>query len=559
MSEHYDSHVHYRCAFDLERTGEVEGSWGDLIRDIRRWLASRTRTQNQLNGRWFYQGGEWRSREGSREAAQVGTIVGNSTTEEPEFWALSYEHPCSDSSFRQWRTEIGVTRLQEGLYHFVLTTTHRLLPGYIGEEPKPPSPTAPRIISDLLQSPVWSPCAGTQRLWSLPVVTAVGEGYELYRRIADPARACPLVYLSCDRETLRPKIDPESIARLLSGAAVVYRAGEPDLDEELDHYFLPAFRCVSGAIRIYQPRLQIDRESDARRHRFFTRQCIDTQTPAVVSDIIVRSIARRTKLHPRGVTSIGDLATKRRELRLAELRTTALTNPQREWISLLEAENQALVERSRELEQQIEDLDNAQERAEERIEELECQADRLSFAANELKKGNDQLEQDNQRLLIRLAAVESLDRLPKSLEEAIDLIERLHSGRIVFTERARRSASGYRATEVPKAWSCLWSMATVLYDLHFEQAANLRELASRYRETTGFELALFESETTKNNRSLASQRKDQFDGRTIDISSHVKIGRGRSNILRVHYHAHHDRRLIVVGHCGEHLDTVRTN
>jgi hypothetical protein len=29
--------------------------------------------------------------------------------------------------------------------------------------------------------------------------------------------------------------------------------------------------------------------------------------------------------------------------------------------------------------------------------------------------------------------------------------------------------------------------------------------------------------------------------------------------LRVHYYPGHERKLIIIGHCGGHLDTVRTN
>ena len=54
-------------------------------------------------------------------------------------------------------------------------------------------------------------------------------------------------------------------------------------------------------------------------------------------------------------------------------------------------------------------------------------------------------------------------------------------------------------------------------------------------------------------------RKDFYKGQEIDVSPHVKHGTTPGNILRVHYYADLQDKVLVVGHCGDHLDTVRTN
>ena len=102
-------------------------------------------------------------------------------------------------------------------------------------------------------------------------------------------------------------------------------------------------------------------------------------------------------------------------------------------------------------------------------------------------------------------------------------------------------------------------MATVLHELYFQQKLQLREVVVHFRNRTGFELAIGESETTKGNKKLAGQRRDTYKGEAIDISMHVKHGHSPGNILRVHYYPHPGERRLIIGHCGDHLDTVKTN
>lgn len=71
--------------------------------------------------------------------------------EAPELWALRFEHPCRDFDFRQWATDVGLTTKHGEGVDVAITVRHWILPTYIGEEPEGPQPSAPRIVSDLLQ------------------------------------------------------------------------------------------------------------------------------------------------------------------------------------------------------------------------------------------------------------------------------------------------------------------------------------------------------------------------------------------------------------------------
>src|SRR5262249_49089208 len=144
----------------------------------------------------------------------------------------------------------------------------------------------------------------------------------------------------------------------------------------------------------------------------------------------------------------------------------------------------------------LERLEGAQEQSESAdadIEELKAELARNAYRQRELEDRCSSAEEAARGLRAQIQAVQKLERLPESLEDVLNLIEQFHPERIVFTEKARKSAASYRFTDIKEAWRCLWSMATVLYDLHFEQRVNLRELSKVFKETTGFELAICES------------------------------------------------------------------
>ena len=64
-----------------------------------------------------------------------------------------------------------------------------------------------------------------------------------------------------------------------------------------------------------------------------------------------------------------------------------------------------------------------------------------------------------------------------------------------------------------------------------------------------------EGKQTKNDKNLVKLRKLKYMGAEVDITLHVKYGSKAPKCLRVHFYADHERQMLVVGHCGDHLDT----
>jgi len=73
---------------------------------------------------------------------------------------------------------------------FSLSTIHWLHAGYIGQEPPEPTPTAPRIVSDVLNHKSWEAHSGSEKLGTIPVLSPV------WRQRA--GFALPLLYEFCE-------------------------------------------------------------------------------------------------------------------------------------------------------------------------------------------------------------------------------------------------------------------------------------------------------------------------------------------------------------------------
>ena len=109
--------------------------------------------------------------------------------------------------------------------------------------------------------------------------------------------------------------------------------------------------------------------------------------------------------------------------------------------------------------------------------------------------------------------------------------------------------------DVDAAWECLQALATVVPTLVFEQGVHPGQLPERFRhETGGIELTMTEGSQTNRDSRMGRLRQADLDGRTWDISPHVKWG----SDFRVHFALDGDGKRVVVGHCGDHLDTAGT-
>jgi hypothetical protein len=544
--------THYHASFTLKQRKREEGGWDVLLKVIREWVATRVQKiggRRPQFGDGFRNGDFWKAPESPGTTARTAAASPDLATRTWRCWALRFEHPDREVDGRIWRTDVGIMIRAADTFDVAITNGHFMRPGFLGEAPPAASQSAPRLVSDLLGSRFWFPSAGSEPLALDPISVRVGDGPHLESRLKDSARDCPIVLVSRFSSGGLP-LDTRELAKRIAGAANVYEIAEPAVELELDWFLPEKFRCFAGAVRVYQPRVEFESPGDSRRHRFLKGHSMSRD---VILETIVRGICQFPMTHgPAQIRTLEDITQIERESRLAELKRTAAYGS-KEWVQLLEDENRRLEQKVKQLEEQSLGIGVELETVKEELEDARQESDRLRYEKDQVlasSRNRDGRETSTQF---------DLEELPDTLSEVIELIERLYPGRILFTERARKAAADATFRRIRIAWKVLRAMATVLYELHIDAGLPLFEIKKQFREKTGFELAIGESEATRTHRRLGPLRQLRYNGQDLDISTHVKYGTSAPDCLRVHYHPLIEEKRLIIGHCGDHLDTTRTN
>lgn len=551
--------LHYRCVFDLQVDSNDSFGWSEIIKLFRSWVSFRN-PDERFGGRWFFTGGELKPHEHPGVFVKTARAIGDGTEDRPQFWTARFEKQDAEITYRRWRTDLGITCIGTHAYQFSLVTTHSLMPGFIGEEPPAPVPSAPYIVQMLLMSPHLRAFAGSELLIADPVPLIEGGGAEFRERLENPRRQCPIILVSRETDTGSLKINPEDLTRLLVGTATVFFSESRGVAEELEWMLPLKYSCRDGMVRVYQPKVRFDSDHDYRRHRFFTGEQIDELSPQVVVDAIVRGVARGAQmLATGGVTTIEDVADRESEQRFRELRARYVNQPElNQWIEDFDSENKRLKHKLEEVRKQNESLWQEVEQLEGDKSSLEHETVALNHTANFAREEANTLRETNRLLLVQTNAIQSIQQLPSSILEAVNLIELLHPDKIVFTEKAKSAAKAASFKDVDIAWQCLWSAATVLHALYFDPSTGSNNPQDAFKNQTAFELALTETGTTQNDSTLMAFRKIEYNGEVIDITPHIKYGTKPPKCFRIYYYPHPKEKRIIVGHCGDHLPTSGT-
>ncbi len=139
---------------------------------------------------------------------------------------------------------------------------------------------------------------------------------------------------------------------------------------------------------------------------------------------------------------------------------------------------------------------------------------------------------------------------------AAETIQRLHPGKVVFTKRALDSTKDRKDSLAGTDWELLWAMATTLHNL--VSCEECGDLEKRFKDLTGFDLAMTEGRHTKKDKKFMAMCREEFDGQIIHVTPHVKYGNNEPRLLRVHFFIDKSSVRLVVGHCAGHLETYGT-
>ncbi|MBL8881013.1 MAG: hypothetical protein JNG88_18005 [Phycisphaerales bacterium] len=554
--------LHYRARFSLVAKDSTPPDWGAVAKKILFWIVDRVDRNDAFNrGKWYFVGGEWAPPGGQGVRVETKRFVGAGMDTAPDYWTIRFEHPCRDVAHRRWRTDIGLARQANGEIEVSVTNFHWLTPGYIGEEPEAPTPASPVIVLDLVNHPAFNAVLGASRLSSRPLLLNLREGMEFRELLATAERECPIVLVTHDRFTGEALLNAGKLARLLAGNALVYVAADRELDDELEWTIPAEFRCRSGMVRVYLPGLQFDSPRDARRHRFFLARDIQGLGANVVEGLIVEALSRRYAPSAKTfVESFEDIADVEQRAALdSALKLAREGAKDQEFVAFCDGEVKRIQAENKSL---AEDRNQATTRADTAENLLKTERYLRQEAERQLRDAQDTARQNEE--LRALAAERGVPVL--SLVQAIETIERMFPDRIVFTAEAKQSAerAGFNELrdEMAEAWRMLWHLATTMHDLCLGSESYAGKLDDVFRQRSGgIDITLTERKLTKADGEARAARRVIFEGKELDITPHLKLGRDPDTCLRVHFAAH--RRadgtgVIVIGHCGDHKKTAGT-
>lgn len=541
-----------RIALTL-RPRDAEG-WPDVAAPVLRWLI-----QDQLVPiprhavQFLLQGGEFDTQD-----ARVSTAAATDARQQICAWALSYEWGEGRRSPRRWQLAAGLAR-REAWWDLSLAIRHGIPASYLGPPPPPPPFAVPKLVLDIIRDERWSiPGTGDFAIGERQHRLPLGRGHLLRAALDDPERRYPIVYLSRPASGILA-LDAGPLARALAGSAIVLVAESAALDAELDWLLPAAFKCVGGALRVYFPGIRLDDDDDAAHHRYLDPATLSAMSGAV-APALAAAITRWADGAFRGwLTSPADILERAREARLADLRARELADVEalNEYVSLLEEENAHLQERLNALGAQ---LDRIRDEIAQ-VEELKARLQAVSAEREKLRQTQLARATVDEQAAQQQAVITSLRELPETLPAILDLIARLFPARVRVTPRAIKSAEDAaleRARDGRLGWPLLHALATTLYDLVFAEPPTA-DIEAAFQQQTGIELAFGEGKQTNRNERLMALRRDVDDrGEPIDLTPHLKLGSRPPRQLRVHFAIDRERRLLIIGHCGDHLETFGT-
>lgn len=519
-------------------------------------------------------------------------------------WALEYDEADARRPERHWHTRIGLSTTADGTCIVNAKVTHYIVPGYFGTPLPEPHANIPNFIKELIGLKAYQCCIGEtvvrRDALALGRMTFTPEFTE---NLLSPDREIPLVLITSDKEGKMPVKEVGRLTSALLGLANVYtldmsvNANRKSLNGLLSaRDTCPGWATSSSRLRIFPPHTDLESPASASASRFYSKEAMDKWPGGQLAftDMLNRSFARGYAKTDDDVLEMADIdlllqriASERaragiRELRakIGKAKTVAALPLNADEASLKDAEKRfermtrearEMNERLEEQEQLIELYEEENERVmrqnralEERMRELESdksQLETLRYRLVEAQGRADEKAAEAARLKDEAASLEKIDHFPTSLVEELELARRLWPDRIVVLPEAVRSAAAYRYCDLDEEWRILRAVATVLWDIYFGDGDS-SDIDEEFKRRTGFTHTFRESGATNASPALVKLRRRSYKGSEIDITPHIKgSGRRDSSKLhpfRLHYHADAEGKKIVIGHCGEHLDTAGT-
>ena len=551
------SNVHFKCAFDVSAS-KLPKIMTHLRQKFRSWCINKVGSNDQaLHRSWFYIGNNPKVEPAQYviDEFQLRTISApGEDPDEPTSWALEMIHPDFDERSRRWSVEIMLRQSDDKTVRFTTIVQNWMIQNYIGEYPTPPSASAPYYVRSLLDDPALTCKKGDAILKAQPMNVTNKTCQTVYDQLLSEHRQAPFVFIAHSPETKNVLVNPIRIAASLVGNANVYVLPTKSVVDEMNYYLGDVLRCEYGSVRVYQPRIDKSDPANARLHRYLSASFIAQHGEDGILRFLTNGIARNgASFRLADLTSFNDIFTERRRHAIKRLATEnkgkseeatvvweeneKLTSQAADWESMAiqyESENTTLKSENSGLKYRVEEAD----RVRYRIKDLESQ----------------------------IEGMEQLATLPCSLTDILKTVVKLFPTRIEIADNAFATAEDYanehdgfwgKPEQLSVAWEMVFGLATKLHDLIFVDESNkLEEDFGQHFST--FELAMSEGKQTNKDSRLMALRKIAHGGEEIDITMHIKYGNKKPKMLRLHFAISRDKKKLIVGHFGDHMENYST-
>ena len=510
---------------------------------------------------------------------------------------------------RTFTTEIGYRRpAGSDSAEFSVIISYIDQPGFLGCNLDKPNPSVPKLIKNMAGDGRLACSKSGLDIEDMDAVVSV-DGHPgsiiiqaFWSLVCKPDREYPILLLCLDRQG-KAAVERAAIGTLYPNDLVCIP------DSRYTQYELGRQCPVKGldcgpslALRIYDVRPRLDENhlsADLLRHRYFTwnqvRQ-MEQENADSLDVILRRALAEDVKASElSSIVSLEDVRSDIREERLrAQLRQTV--GEIESYRLRFEEQRQANKTQHDEYENRIRELEESDDSGD-KLKKLEKLLDterkrvrETEEAANQLVDYAEKFEQVNIKLQDQVTSLQAQMRsirnrrgdgdiyddsdfvnlasdimaLPASgrlRSRTVELFASRFGDRIAVTDEAMKSVERSCVTNPALLFEAMWQMCGPLYAAWTSNKGGSVE--KLYKEMTGyisgFDAPLNEGTNTRNDRKLMALRRIEFGGREYLIEPHLKYGnKDDEKSIRIYYAWDKDRRLLIIGHIGKHLDNATT-
>ena len=507
-----------------------------ILERVARWLGTKSRGFVDPND--LVQGAHLRLNDGSNVESSTSRLEPGVATY-PHLSCVRLTHGDDRVQGRQWITEIGLEQLEEGgaircsvLLHTSEISTRVTAPIQV---------TRPRIVEILMNE-----CS--------PIGTVPGQDHgsltEANARmflaaLEHESRRSPWVIVSPTREGTY-LLQPYRLQSMLYGLAEIKLIPPGENTYEIERQLGGRYSAWLGAVKIIFP-ARIKSPDTTFETSLLRAEAIDNLTSEGSSPEteVLATITHRTNL-PNFWKHISPAVVAHARLRqqleesINRARASSDSTVDAELLEMAYADIDEKDRQIKELQSDIIDRDDE-------IRRVQGEVEALKFA---LSRKTEVIEPPQNSIASMREALLNAVTGTATLEQSLRVVSELCPDRVVVLDSAYASARDSKMFEYKKqALEMIVKLATEYWTTLSDGGGDAKAKA-----VFGKSYAARESEILS--KEGRQRRTFKFDSKSVEMLKHLKIGvaDNKSKTLRIHFEWIAEKNIIVIGHCGGHLD-----